>query len=149
MRTSIYRALIVTAALGLGPVAAQAQLSESMNFTTAFPFTVGAKSFPAGKYTIQRPEGQPGVIQIVNNNRNGKDAAYVEVESFLPMPEPKKSEVVFKGEGDHYALQTVWDAGDGWGVQVPPTAAERQIQKATSGERHIPLLHIPIGHKDS
>lgn len=134
-------------------MAAQAQMNESMNFTTAFPFTVGEKSFPAGKYTIQRPEGEQGVIQIMSNNRNSKNSktsAYIEVESFLPMPEPKQSELVFKGEGDHYALQTVWDAGDGWGAQVVPTPAERQMQNgAATGDRRIPLLHVPVGKMSS
>ena len=45
---------------------ANAQVLETIRFSTTFPFTVGNKTFPAGNYSVRPLEGQLDVMEISN-----------------------------------------------------------------------------------
>ena len=60
---------------------ASAQLLNTVEFTTSFPFTVGNATVPAGSYTI-RPDGDnPQVLELT-----GKNASVLFQIPFVSMP---------------------------------------------------------------
>jgi len=93
---------------------AQAQIAEEITFTTAFPFAVGKTMLPAGSYTIRPMEVSPSILEITNRTV----AVLVPTENVVEGQAHAKPEVVFKRQGDHYALSEVRDADSGAHVQA-------------------------------
>jgi len=91
---------------------ANAQVLETIRFSTTFPFTVGNKTFPAGNYSVRPLEGQVDVMEI----SNGTSASYFAVNSADSLPAGTKDQVTFTRHGNEYALTTIWDAAELSGV---------------------------------
>jgi hypothetical protein len=132
MKNSLRMLMFVPLVGLLGVTAAHAQVTETIQFKTAFPFTVGDTTLPAGHYTI-RPANDGtdlSVLEISNGMRSA--LLLVEPESPRNINQPVKDEVVFNKYGDRYVLSDIWDAADGSGSHVEMSPAE-QRQIAQSG----------------
>lgn len=82
-----------------------AQITNGMDFTTDFPFTVGSTKLPAGDYTITQSEQTQGILRITDST--GKHTAMVE---FIPMQSEAPhatSDVTFRRYGKAEYLDTV------------------------------------------
>ena len=109
----------VTAMVALCAAApAQAQIAEEITFKTAFPFAVGKTMLPAGSYTIRPMEENPSILEITNRTV----AVLVPTDNVVEGQAHAKPEVVFRRQGDHYALSEVRDADSG--AQVPASWTE-------------------------
>lgn len=95
-----------------GVSAANAQVLETVKFSTTFPFTVGNKSLPAGNYTIRPLEGAVDVMEI----SNGTSTTFFAVNPVEPRPLPTKDQVTFTKQGEGYALTRIWDSAEVSGV---------------------------------
>src|SRR5580704_1883747 len=121
MKSSIVRTL-VTLTLGaiLSPLALLAQ--EQFNVTIPFAFTVGARSFAAGDYSVhQLNDGH--VLQI----RNQKDGVNI-MTTVMRGEESKmagKPVLTFKQYGDRYFLAAVSSANQGW--RLFQSKAEKEL----------------------
>jgi hypothetical protein len=93
--------------------AASAQMSETMKFTTTFPFTVGHVTLPAGAYTVTPLETDHALMQL----RSGRRAVLVLTEPNTPKRPPKQDEVIFTRDGDTYVLREFWDAASVSGAE--------------------------------
>ena len=91
---------------------ANAQVLETIRFSTTFPFTVGNKTFPAGNYSVRQLEGQVEVMEI----SNGTSASYFAVNPADSRPAGTKDQVTFTRHGNEYALTTIWDSAELSGV---------------------------------
>ena len=113
---------------------AGAQIVNSVEFTTTFPFTVGAATLPAGSYTIRPDDDNPNILQLVGAHTG----VFFETTS-LPALQPAKTEVVFKRYGDAYVLKNVYVVGSDIGVETIAAEGERHMTKksASQGERRI------------
>jgi hypothetical protein len=114
----LIQTILATGAVVLiaGASSANAQVTESIKFSTTFPFTVGNKTFQPGNYTVRPLEGQMDVMEI----SNGHSATYFAVNPANPPAAKAKDQVVFTRHGDGYALTTIWDSADLSGVTAIP-----------------------------
>jgi hypothetical protein len=99
-----------------------------------FNFSVGEKSFPAGKYVIER-------------NRNNSDTVWVirhkdDVSSAVLLTRPvrahdvvEETRLVFNRYDDLYFLSEFWTVGTQTGQQVPTSKRERALEKAVAERR--------------
>src|SRR5262245_56313097 len=110
----LIQTILATGAVVLiaGASAAQAQVLETIKFSTTFPFTVGNKSLPAGNYTVRPMEGALDVMEI----SNGTSTTYFAVNPAEPRPLPTKDQVTFTNQGEGYALTRIWDSAEVSGV---------------------------------
>ena len=129
MRSITHRVIMFTAAATLAGVSlANAQVVDPVEFTTAFPFSVGNTKLPAGRYEIRRDEDDPSLYRI--EGRDNKVGTFFAVEpASLPKP-PAKTEILFKRYGQGYVLKSVWEEGDTDGFQTAVAEAERHHVKA-------------------
>jgi hypothetical protein len=99
-----------------------AQIADSENFTTSFPFHAGDAEMPAGSYRIIPSEEDQSILQIVSSN--GVHAAFIDViPTHSAQPHPH-SDVTFNKYGDTEYLNRIWVEGQEYGMKVDPTKAE-------------------------
>ena len=99
-----------------------------------FNFSVDEKSFPAGKYVIER-------------NRNNSDTVWVirhkdDVSSAVLLTRPvrahdvvEETRLVFNRYDDLYFLSEFWIAGGLNGHEVPASSREKTLEKAVAVKR--------------
>jgi hypothetical protein len=110
-----------------GAAAASAQVTETIEFQTTFPFTVGNTTFPAGSFSVKPADDTD---QTVMELSNGTTTALIVVEpQSADVNDRVKDEVVFNKYGDQYVLSQIWDAADQTGVRTETSVAEKRQAK--------------------
>jgi len=104
---------------------ASAQITGPVEFTTAFPFTVGNATVPAGSYTITPDVDNPSILQL----SGVRTSVLFEANSAQARETPSKTEVVFKRYGDGYVLKDIWMEGESTGAESMTAEAERHVMK--------------------
>jgi hypothetical protein len=127
--TSVSRRVIVFTAVGTvaGATLAHAQVSDPVEFTVPFAFTVGNTTMPPGAYEIRRDTDNGTVYRIDSPKKH--IGTLFEVEPTSMNRPPAKSEVVFKRYGQGYVLKSVWEEGSTDGIQTVVAEAERHHVK--------------------
>jgi len=118
-------AALFTIALGVHD--ARAQLSGTIEFTTAFPFTVGKTTMAGGTYSISSDALDKSTLEI----RGRTASAFELTRQARPRATPSKTEIVFERYGKHYILKSVWVAGSAVGYELNVKFAERQLAGAS------------------
>ena len=126
-------------ALGLGAVAANAQIDSEMTVEANIPhsFVVRDRTLPAGSYTIKvaDPNRDLNVLEI--RSARGRAAVNFETEGVQPAQTPAKSELIFDKVGDTYFLSEVLVAGDDTGARLRESRMEERLEgKGQTAERH-------------
>jgi hypothetical protein len=104
---------------------ASAQITDSVEFTTSFPFTVGNATVPAGSYTVAPDVDNPSILQLTG----GRTSVLFETNSAQARETPSKTEVVFKRYGDGYVLKDIWMEGESIGAESLTAEPERHMMK--------------------
>lgn len=129
MKNSILSKLVVTLGLSIafGPVALMAQ--GEIRTTIPFDFTVGAKSFAAGRYTLQQVKENLFVIRDVHGHSGALAGTLPGEDS----ERPGLALLTFKRYGDSYFLSQVSDGNRNW--QLYQSHAEKMLiaKSAPSG----------------
>ena len=114
---------------------ASAQITNSVEFTTAFPFTVGNTTVPAGTYTI-RPDDDASNILLLTG---GRSDVLFETENKTQESIPSKTELTFNRYGDGYVLKGIQVEGSEIGCVTIPVEGERHATKrgASNGVQRI------------
>jgi hypothetical protein len=120
MKNSIVRTLLtLSISAVLSPVALLAQ--PKINATIPFDFTVGAKTFTAGDYSVSKLNEHVLLIQRVKDGTG--------VMTMVMPSEPTKQEgipvIVFNRYGDRYFLSQVSGADQGW--KLNQSRLEREL----------------------
>lgn len=142
MKIVTHRIMLFTAVATVsGAALAHAQVSDPVEFTTSFPFTVGNTSMPAGSYEIRRDTDNGSVYRIESPKQH--IGTLFEVEPTTVTKAPAKSEVVFKRYGDGYVLKSVFEEGSNEGIETAMVEAERHHVKhgGTVTEERVPARH--------
>jgi hypothetical protein len=104
---------------------ASAQIIDTVEFTTSFPFTVGNTTVPAGSYTIRPDDDNPQILELM-----GKDtAALFQIQTAQARETPSKTELVFSRYGNSYVLKSIWIEGSNDGAETMPVEGERHVAK--------------------
>jgi hypothetical protein len=104
---------------------ANAQITGPVEFTTAFPFTVGNTHVPAGSYTITPDDDNPQILEL----SGGQTAVLFEARDTQTRQVPSKTEVVFNHYGDGYVLKDVYIVGSPIGAEATAGEGERHMAK--------------------
>ena len=104
---------------------ASAQVTDPVEFTTTFPFTVGDGTVPAGSYTIRPDDDNPAILEL----QGPATTVFFEAQNKIPRETPNETEVVFKHYGDTYVLKDIWVAGSDTGAETLAAEGERHAVK--------------------
>jgi hypothetical protein len=138
VKSVTHRIMLFTAAATVsGAAVAHAQVTDPVEFTTQFAFTVGNTTMPPGSYEIRRDTDNGTVYRIESAKKH--IGTLFEVEPTSMNKPPAKTEVVFKRYGSGYVLKSVWEEGSSEGVQTVMVEAERHHVKngGTPTEHHV------------
>ena len=113
---------------------APAQINNSVNFTTPFSFYAGNTKLPAGSYKVTQATFDSTVLMI--ESTNGGYSAFVEFTPTQADSGHKSTDVGFKKYGTTEVLNTVWIAGQQFGMQVEVTKFEQSLAKSGAPTAH-------------
>jgi len=130
-----------TLVVGVGIRSANAQIDHTIEFTTAFPFSVGNTMLPAGTYTVTPDDLDPMMLAV----RGGRSAVFIATTDATSKEAPSKTELVFERYGNGYILKNIWLAGSTQGVQVDVTHAKKHVAR----EDETPSEHRVAAHAKS
>ena len=124
-----YGFLIALVAMMVGQSAKAQTLAYGLRVNIPFAFTVGSKTLPAGRYSVNRvsADSESQLIQI--SSLDGKANTF---RTTIPVTTTKpkvKGTLVFHRYGDQYFLFQVWPAGGTIGRTLPRSRSERDLQE--------------------
>jgi hypothetical protein len=114
---------------------ASAQITNSVEFTTSFAFTVGNATVPAGSYTIRPDDDDPNILALTGAHAD----VLFQTENKAQENIPSKTEVIFNRYGDGYILKAIQLEGSEIGYVTIPVEGERHVTKrgASKGEQRV------------
>jgi hypothetical protein len=133
MKTSV---LSILAMLGLGAALGSVRLMAKapIHATIPFDFTVGAKSFAAGDYSVW--EMTPSVLAI--RTANGRSKMLTIAHSAEPNDKPGVATLTFHRYGDRYFLSRVSNNDRGWEL------AKSVVEKELIAKRAEPTKPVSV-----
>jgi len=99
-----------------------------------FNFTVGEKSFPSGKYVIERNRNDSDTVWVIRNRETDRSAIVV-TRSARANNVVEETRLVFNRYDDLYFLSEFWIAGGLNGHEVPASSREKTLEKAVAVKR--------------
>ena len=114
---------------------AGAQIVDTVEFTTTFPFTAGNATLPAGSYSIRPDDDNPQILQLTGAHAS----ALIQAQTTEAQKPSDKTDVVFKRFGDGYVLKNVWVEGSNEGATIVAAEGEKHAAKrhGAQGEQHV------------
>jgi hypothetical protein len=114
---------------------ASAQITDPVEFTTSFPFTVGHATVPAGSYTITPDDDNPQYLEL----RGANTGVFFQTENDEARATPSRTEVVFERYGDEYLLKDIWVAGLNAGAKTITAEPAKHMAKRhhSNGEQRV------------
>jgi hypothetical protein len=95
-----------------------AQVANSVDFTTSFPFYAGNAKMPAGSYKITQSDIDASILQIQSND--GVHSVFVDIiPTHSAQPHPH-SDVTFHKYGDTEYVNRIWVEGQEYGMKLIP-----------------------------
>jgi hypothetical protein len=104
-----------------------------------FNFTVGEKSFPAGKYVIERNRKDSDTVWVIRRKDNAGKAMFL-TRPVRANNTQEATRLVFHQYGDLYFLAEFWTAGSQTGREIQTSDEERALDKALAEKRQDHVL---------
>ena len=104
-----------------------------------FNFSVGEKSFPSGKYVIERNRNNSDIVWVIRNKETDRSAIVV-TRPARANDVVEETRLVFNRYDDSYFLSEFWIVGGLNGHEVPTSSRERALEKAVAVKRTELLL---------
>src|SRR6185295_6859377 len=104
-----------------------------------FNFTVGEKSFPSGKYVIERNRNNSDTVWVIRNKDNDRSAIVV-TRSARANDVVEETRLVFNRYDDLYFLSEFWTVGTQTGHEIPISKRERDLEKAVAVKQRVNVL---------
>lgn len=99
-----------------------------------FNFSVGEKSFPSGKYVIERNRNESDTVWVIRNRETDRSAIVV-TRPARANDVVEETRLVFNRYDDLYFLSEFWIAGGLNGHEVPASSREKNLEKAVAVKR--------------
>ena len=99
-----------------------------------FNFSVGEKSFPAGKYVIERNRNNSDTVWVIRNKETDRSAIVV-TRPARANDVVEETRLVFNRYDDLYFLSEFWIAVGLNGHEVPISSREKTLEKAVAVRR--------------
>lgn len=124
------------AVLTLGPFAQAQHPERSIKANIPFDFTVGTRTFPAGRYLLVRVG--PSVLEL--RDSESRMLANVLTQSVQSLKAPVQPRLLFDNESGEHVLTQVWQENESIGQQiVQPRSVTRAVQKPS---RHVQTAQV-------
>jgi len=138
MKKSIIRALAVLSLMAsFSVMAVYAQFPDRINFVAPFSFTVGGKTLPAGKYSIQRLRDDNADILLIRSADN-RGVVNFRVTKKQYNNEPDTCKLIFNRYGDTNFLKQIQYNYSNVGYELPKSRSEREmIKKARANKDNL------------
>jgi hypothetical protein len=107
---------------------ASADINDTLEFTTSFPFTVGQSTVPAGTYTITPDDDNPKFLLLTG----GRTSVFFQTDDKETNEPRSRTEVVFNEYDGGYVLKNIWVAGSRSGAES--VTAEGELHMAKHGQ---------------
>ena len=92
-----------------------------------FDFSVGAKTFPAGVYSVTRVNQEKIMLRL--SSEDGREAINVITSPVQAKESPKTAKLIFRRYGETYFLSQIWEPDDVDGRQLPKSRTERSVER--------------------
>jgi hypothetical protein len=115
-------------------IPAPAQINNTVNFTTPFPFYAGNTKLPAGSYKVS-PAGFDNTVLMIESVP-AAHSAFIEYTPTQADAGHKTTDVGFKKYGTTEVLNTVWVGGQQFGMQMEVTKFEQSLAKSGAPTTH-------------
>lgn len=104
-----------------------------------FNFTVGEKTFPAGKYSFERIRKDSDTVWVIRHKDNvGK--ALLLTRPVRSSDTVEETRLVFTKYDDLYFLSQIWVPGSNTGREIQISDRERALEKAVAERRQEHIL---------
>lgn len=104
-----------------------------------FNFSVGEKSFPSGKYVIERNRNNSDTVWVIRQKDNNASAIVV-TRPARAYDVVEETRLVFNRYDDLYFLSEFWIVGGQTGHEIPISKRERGLEKAVAVKRTEQIL---------
>jgi|ERR1700735_2952477 hypothetical protein len=109
-----------------------AQITDSLSFSTTFPFMVSNVKMPAGAYSVRQTD--QGVLTI--QDASGKHTALAQFTPMTADSAHTSSDVTFNRYGTTEFLNKLWIDGQTFGMQLQPGKAEQKLAASAKPQVH-------------
>lgn len=135
MKKSIIRTFAVLSLMAaFSTLTAYAQTPSRIKFEAPFAFTVGNKTLPAGKYSIQRLRSDSPEVLLIRGVDNRSVVNFTVMRNHLSN-ELEVSKVIFSVYGDKRFLKKIQYDFSNVGYELPKSRSEREaIKKARANQ---------------
>ena len=133
---------------GVGAVSASAQVTDIIEATIPFDFTVQDTRLPAGFYSIKRVSSDKPITMVLRDERGHNlllfltNAAYFKGSHYFKgrhdEREPDDSYLIFNRIGDRYFLSEIFEEGSQLGVALVKSDLEKRL------DRELSIVHNRI-----
>ena len=104
-----------------------------------FNFSVGEKSFPAGKYVIERNRNNSDTVWVIKQ-KDDDGSSILLTQPVRANDVVEETRLVFNRYNDLYFLSEFWTVGSQTGHQVPVSKQERALEKTVAERRQVNVL---------
>jgi hypothetical protein len=99
-----------------------AQIDNSVDFKTSFPFYAGDAKLPAGNYRVFQLDMGSDILRI--QNLDNSRSIFVDFTPTQSLQSHRNTAVSFNKYGDTDYLDRVWIEGQTYGIKADPTKIE-------------------------
>ena len=104
-----------------------------------FNFTVGEKSFSAGKYVIERNRNNSDTVWVIRQKDDNSSSVLL-TQPIRANDVVEQTRLIFNRYDDQYFLSEFWTVGTQTGHQVPVSKRERALEKSVAEARQVNVL---------
>src|SRR5262245_17193120 len=92
-----------------------------------FDFSVGAKNFPAGVYSVTRVNQEKIIVRL--SSEDGGGAINIVTNPVQAKETPKTGKLIFRRYGETYFLSQIWESDEIQGRQLLKSRTERSVER--------------------
>jgi hypothetical protein len=92
-----------------------------------FDFSVGAKTFPAGVYSVTRVNQEKIMLRL--SSKDGGEAIHIMTVPVQAHESPKTAKLIFSRYGETYFLSQIWESAETQGHKLVKSRTERSVER--------------------
>lgn len=104
-----------------------------------FNFSVGEKSFPSGKYVIERNRNDSDTVWVIRH-KDDLGSAILVTRATRARDVVEHTRLVFNRYDDLHFLSEFWIVGSQTGYEIPISKRERALEKTLAEKRQQQIL---------
>ncbi len=140
MKKLMIRTLLGISVFTMFAVSASAKLENTVRANVPFAFTIGDTTLPAGTYTFEPLSHWNVPNHILVRGTERKSEAIVLTIEAQSRDFQTGTKMEFNQYDDKYFLAAIWTPGSQFGVELPKSAAEKNLLKNGAESKRTTLV---------